>query len=176
MLLDQDDGQPVGQLQTLSGGQAKFPEALRRGRLGAPWFLRHGAGDGFTFGLGIGLFLRTGRIVDHPIAGQTINDCASRGLELVGCDALHAFYGSEVIALEILGQVAGIVHKLVVLVKAVGQTSKAAQPFEPADHLRLNQIAGAVEFRLGGSLGAHFLEFLVNCLFQILAASRRAWR
>ncbi len=134
MLLDQDHGQPVGQLETLGDGQAEFPKRLGCRRLRAPRFVRHGAGDGFTFGLRIRPFLGAGRIVDDAIAGHSVHDRAGRWFELVGGHPLDVFDGCAVVALQILGQIAGIVQIVVVLVQAVGDASEAAQPLEAADH------------------------------------------
>ncbi len=108
----------------------------------------------------------TGRIVNNAIARQSPDNGPGGGLEFVSGEALEVIDRGAIVTFEVLGQVAGIAEELVVLVETVRQSAETAETLEPGDDLRVDHIAGAVEFRLGRTLGAQLFQFLVDGFFQ----------
>ena len=173
VLLHQNHTQPVRKFETLGDRQGQFPERLRAGSLRAPRFVGHGVGNGFALGLRIGRFFRSRRIVDHAISGQSVNHDTGRRLELVGDDPLQIFDRGTVVAIQILGQIPGIVEKLVVLVQSVRKASEAAKPLQPRDDSSFNQVASPIQFRLGGPCGLQLVQFFIDGFLEIFGLHAR---
>ena len=165
VLLNQHHSQSVRKFEAGGNGQSELTGRLRRRDLGAPRLIRHCASYRFAFRSG--LFFGLWRVVHHAIARHTVDHGTGRRLQLLRGDPLHVFDRDAVIALEIFGQVSRVVKKLIVLIEAISQSTKAAQPFETADHPGLDQIAGALEFCLGWPLRAQRVQFVIDRFFQI---------
>ena len=112
MALDEKHGEAILQLDLLRSGQRELRQNSRFGSVLAPRLVRHAAGNGdFLFGLG-----RLRNILDLLLALDCVDDDALIVLQMLRSKLVDRVDGRTVVALQVLGQISGILQIMVVAI------------------------------------------------------------
>jgi len=76
-----------------------------------------------------------------------MNDDAGRGRELLLCERLHRRRRDIAVALDVVGEIGGVVEEVVVGVQPVGDAFESAEALQPLDNPRLDDVARALDLR-----------------------------
>ena len=110
------------------------------------------------------------------LARHRVHDDARGVLQAVGDERMNGRRRHRVVAREILRQVVRVADVLVVRVEAIGDAAEAALLLERLDHVRLECVARAIDFRLFGRRRAQLVQFLVGGFFELVGGVARAAR